>query len=72
MKNAGAARLPSSRHRLVCPECGHNQRFIQVMLEEAHLVDGNFNYIRLIQGIVDHYICGACGCSFEVGEFASS
>ena len=56
LKNTGSVQLPSTRHRLVCQECGHDQRFIQVMFEEVHLVDGNFNYIRLIQGVVDHYI----------------
>ena len=71
MKNNMPVSSPSS-HRLICPECGHNRRFIEVMAEEAHLVDGNFNYIRLIEGIVDHYVCGECAASFEVKEAVSS
>ena len=42
------------------------------MAEEAHLVDGNFNYIRLLEGIVDHYICGECAASFEVEELVKA
>jgi DNA-directed RNA polymerase subunit RPC12/RpoP len=65
MKANEATTSASSCPRLVCPECGHDRRFIQVMSEEAHLVDGNFNYIRLIEGIVDHYVCRECGASFK-------
>ena len=61
----------SAGHRLICPECGHTQRFIEVMAEEAHIVDGNFNYIRLLEGIVDHYICSMCSASFEIKESAA-
>ena len=57
--------------RLVCPECGQNRRFIEVMLEEVHLVNGNFDYIELIEGVVDHYSCWGCGASFEVKEQAA-
>lgn len=49
---------------LVCPACGSRERFIQVMESEAHLVDGNRNYIRLIEGVTDHYMCFACGEAF--------
>jgi DNA-directed RNA polymerase subunit RPC12/RpoP len=45
---------------LVCPKCGNRERFIEVMDEEAHLVDGNLNYIKLVEGIPDHYICVEC------------
>jgi len=68
MKNNRTTSSAPSRHHLVCPECDHDQRFIQVMYEEAHLVDGDFNYVELIEGVVDHYICSACGASFEVDE----
>ena len=50
---------------LVCPECGSRERFIEVMESEAHLVDGNRNYIKLIEGVTDHVICFACGESFD-------
>jgi len=71
MNNNGTKSSNSSPKRLVCPECGHDRRFIEVMLEEAHLVDGNFNYIRLIEGVVDRYLCWECGTSFELGEQAN-
>ena len=71
MTNNETTSSSSRPSRLVCPECGHDRRFIQVMHEEAHLVDGNFNYIRLIEGVVDHYLCWECGASFEVKEQAS-
>jgi len=51
--------------KLVCPACGSRERFIEVMESEAHLVDGNRNYIRLIEGVTDHYLCFACGEAFE-------
>jgi len=54
--------------QLVCPDCGNMRRFIEVMAEEAHLVDGNFNYIHLVQAIVDHYVCCECGGSFPVPD----
>jgi hypothetical protein len=31
------------------------------MAEETHLVDGQMSYIRLLDAIVDHYICYECG-----------
>ncbi len=36
------------------------------MFEEAHLVDGNLNYIGLVEGVVDHYVCWECGASMEL------
>jgi len=53
---------------IVCPDCGSRDRFIEVMESEAHLVDGNGTYIELIEGVTDHYICYACGESFELEE----
>lgn len=38
------------------------------MAEEAHIVDGNLNYVGLLEGIVDHYICSQCGMSMELNE----
>jgi predicted RNA-binding Zn-ribbon protein involved in translation (DUF1610 family) len=54
--------------KLTCPECGNSHRFIEVMDEETHLVDGNLNYISLLEGIVDHYVCWECGISIELDE----
>ncbi len=55
-------------NRLVCPECGNSHRFIEVMAEEAHIVDGNRNYIGLLEGIVDRYICSQCSTTIELDE----
>jgi DNA-directed RNA polymerase subunit RPC12/RpoP len=55
-----------SQSKLACPACGHKDRFIEVMESEAHLVDANRDYIKLIEGVVDHYICFACGKSFDI------
>jgi transposase len=54
--------------QLTCPACGNSDRFIEVMAEEAHLVDGSLKYIRLIEGIVDRYTCWQCGVSIEAPE----
>lgn len=48
---------------MICPECGNDRQFIQVMAEEINLVDGTLKHIRLLEGIVDHYICWKCGVS---------
>lgn len=50
---------------LVCSECGNKRRFIEVMAEEAHVVNGSRTYIRLLEGIVDHYTCCDCGATLE-------
>jgi hypothetical protein len=31
------------------------------MAEETHLVNGRKDYIRLLEGIADHYRCWCCG-----------
>jgi hypothetical protein len=56
---------PNTR-RLACFNCGNAQRFIEVMAEEAHIVDGDLNYIRLLEAFVDHYVCCECGESLPV------
>jgi hypothetical protein len=35
------------------------------MAEETNLVDGTLTHVRLLEGIVDHYICWNCGVSIE-------
>ena len=67
MKTPLAKTSALSPDSLICPACGHGKRFIEVMRSEVHLVDGGRNYIRLIEGVTDHYICFACGESFESG-----
>jgi hypothetical protein len=50
---------------LRCPECGNGDYFIEVMDHEAHIVDGNLNYIRLLDAQTDHYICTECQATIE-------
>jgi hypothetical protein len=38
------------------------------MAEEAHLVNGNLNYVRLLWGVTDHYICCECDEVIELDE----
>jgi len=71
MKNKRLENCDGAKHQLVCPECGNQHRFIEVMAEEAHLVDGHFNYIKLLEATVDHYMCIQCGKSFQLGATAS-
>lgn len=65
MKTQVARARAASRSKLACPACDSQDRFIEVMESEAHLVDGNLNYIKLIEGVTDHYVCCACGESFD-------
>ena len=53
---------------LVCPECGNNHRFIQVMAKETHIVDASLKYIKLLEAEVDHYLCAGCGARIDMEE----
>lgn len=55
-----------SQESLRCPECGNTERFVEVMAVETHLVNGRKDYIRLLEGIADHYLCWGCGAT--IGE----
>lgn len=48
------------KHRLHCPQCSNQNYFIEVMKHEAHIVDGQLNYVRLLDAETDHYICVDC------------
>ena len=72
MKSSGTKDSRVTKPRLVCPQCGYDKRFIEVMAEEAHLVDGDCNYIKLLEGIVDQYLCLECGTAFDVEECTNS
>ena len=50
---------------LTCSLCGNKDRFIEVMAEEAHLVNGRREYIKLLEGVVDRYLCWQCGAAVE-------
>jgi hypothetical protein len=39
---------------LQCQSCGNRERFFEVMRSEAHLVDGNLNYLQLMNAEADH------------------
>ncbi len=52
--------MVASRTKLCCPSCGNESRFVQFMKWETHLVDGDLNYIRLLDAAVDYYRCGEC------------
>jgi hypothetical protein len=65
MKTLASAKRKPTTQRLTCSDCGNTQRFIEVMAEEAHLVDGNLNYIHLLEASVDHYVCCECGKSLQ-------
>lgn len=45
---------------LRCPACGNTSRFLEVMEMETHIVDGNLNYIELVDAWPDHYTCVNC------------
>ncbi len=48
-------------NRLICPACHNKDRFIEVMDVETHLVNGQKDYIRLLEGIPGRYLCWECG-----------
>jgi len=54
-----------SQEPLRCPECGNTERFVEVMAVETHLVNGRKDYIRLLDGIADYYLCWGCGAAIE-------
>ena len=63
-----AVQKTQDQNQLVCPHCRNTNRFIEVMAEEAHVVNGRRDYIRLLVAVVDHYVCGDCGETIELDE----
>jgi DNA-directed RNA polymerase subunit RPC12/RpoP len=53
---------------LICSECGNKERFVEVMAVETHLVNSRKDYIRLLDGIADHYLCWNCGATVQNGS----
>ena len=45
---------------LICPACQNKERFIEIMDVETHLVNGQRDYIKLLEGIPDRYLCWEC------------
>jgi len=56
----------SAPRKLRCPKCGNSERFLEVVSMESHIVDGNFNYVELVDSWPDHYTC--CNCMTVVVE----
>jgi prevent-host-death family protein len=50
---------------LICTVCGNKDRFVEFMDVEIHLVNGHKDYIRLLDGIPDHYLCDSCGARIK-------
>ena len=65
MRTRSSTKCKSTTEGLVCPDCNNTQRFFELMAVETHLVDGNLNYLHLVDGIVDHYVCCECGASLQ-------
>jgi len=55
------ALVPGTGSYLKCTRCGNSDRFIEVMAFESHLVDGDLNYVRLVDAQTDRYLCVDCG-----------
>ena len=50
---------------LLCVKCGNDERFVEVMALETHLVNSHKDYIRLLDGIADRYLCWNCGATVQ-------
>jgi hypothetical protein len=57
--------IANTHEGLICTECGNKKRFIEIMDVETHLVNGQKDYIRLLDGIPDHYLCWICGAPIK-------
>jgi len=67
--NRNALTVTNQLPSLECKACGNKDRFIEIMLSEAHLVDGNLNYLHLVYAKADSYRCFDCGKEVAVTEF---
>jgi hypothetical protein len=45
---------------LRCPHCGNEDRFLEIMANESHLVDGRLNYLHLVTAKTQEYRCCEC------------
>lgn len=57
---------------LKCGSCGNKELFVETMAYEAHLVDGQMNYLHLLGAEEDSYECYACGAPIESDPDAES
>lgn len=56
------------RGKLFCKACGNDELFVEIMDFEAHLVDRNLVYRRLLHAELDHYECYLCGAEIDYEE----
>lgn len=49
------------RYKFYCPNCGEVDHLVEVMAFEAHQVNRNLTYVRLVHGEVERYDCYLCG-----------
>ena len=50
---------------LYCKSCGNDDRFVQVVSYETHLVNRDFVYLHLLDSDVERYDCYVCGEEVE-------
>ncbi len=48
------------RYNFFCPNCGEVEYLVEVMAFEAHQVNRNLAYVRLVHGEVERYDCYFC------------
>ena len=63
---AQSAARTSDQHYLNCEACGNSERFFEIMAHESHVVDGELNYVHLLDAQVDRYLCAECGHEVKV------
>ncbi len=61
MANHRADGAGSNHRSLRCRHCGNSDKFLEVMLRESHVVNGDLVYIHLAEAVVDEYRCLDCG-----------
>ena len=59
-RKIGGGPAPPKYYGLECGYCGNRDLFVEVMRYEAHIVDGNLNYVRLAGAETDRYECCSC------------
>jgi hypothetical protein len=69
MKAHALSKLAPFEFKLVCKSCGNESRFLEVMAEEVHVVDGSLNYLHLLEAVTSHYICGECSERVKIKKF---
>lgn len=55
---------------LKCSHCGNEDRFLEIMANESHLVDGRLNYLHLVAAETQGYRCWECLSPVEPANHA--